>query len=100
MRQPDVGGAHPVDPDVIGAAAGAVDVEHQRARRVGRHRVRLRRRREARQHAEQVLIVPIHRDREIHQFPRLQLRAHLGAFGLQQRTLGRDGDRFTQLADL
>ena len=100
VRQPDVGGAHAVDPDVVGAAAGAVDVEHQRARRIGGHRVCLSRRREAWQHAEQVLIVPVHRHRQVHQLPRLQLRAHLGAFGLQERTLGRYRHRFAELTNL
>ena len=100
MRQPDVGRAHAVDADVVRAAARAVDVEHERPRRVGRHRVRLRRRSESGQDAEHVLIVPVEGYRQIHQLPRLQLGSHLGAVRLEHRRIGRDGDVLADLPDL
>ena len=59
VRQPDVRRAHAVDADVVRAAGRAIHVEHQRARRIRRDRVRFGRRREAGQHPEQRLIVPV-----------------------------------------
>ena len=99
MRQPDVGRAHAVDADVVRAAAGAVDVEHERTRGVRRHRVRFGRRRESRQHPEQVLVVAVQRHRKVHQLGLLQLCPHLGPFGLEQRALGRHHHRLRQLTD-
>ena len=100
VRQPDVGRADAVDADVVRAAARAVDVEHQRARGIGRHRVRLRRRREPGQHAEEVLVVAVHRHRQVDEVVGLQLGAHFGAVRLQQGRLAGDRHRFGELANL
>ena len=100
VRQPDVGRADPVDADVVGAAARAVDVEDERARRIRGYRVRLRGRREAREHAEEVLVVTVERHRQIHELVRLQLGSHLGAIGLQQRAFRRHRHRLAELAHL
>ena len=100
VRQPDVGRAHAVDADVVRAAARAVDVEHEGTRRVGRHRVRLRRWSESGQDAKHVLIVPVEGYRQIHQLPRLQLGSDLGAVRLEHRRIGRDGDVLAELPDL
>ena len=99
MRQPDVGRADPVDADVVGAAARAVDVEDERARRI-RGQCALRGRREAREHAEEVLVVTVERHRQIHELVRLQLGSHLGAIGLQQRAFGRHRHCLAELAHL
>ena len=100
VRQPDIGRADAVDADVVRAAAGAVDVEDQRARRIGRHRVRFRRRREPRQRAEQVLVVAVDRHRQVDELVGFQLGAHLGAIRLQQGRLAGDRHRFGELSDL
>ena len=100
VRQPDVGRADAVDADVVRAAARAVHVEDERARGIGRHRVRFRRRREPGQHAEQVLVVAVDRDRQVDELLGLQLGAHFGAVRLQQGGLAGDGHRLGELADL
>ena len=100
VRQPDVGSGHTVDADVIRASAGSVDVEGQGARWIRGNRVRVFRHAEAGEGLEQALVVPPHRDRQILQCLRVQLRFHLGPVGLQGHGLSRYRDRFGYLSDL
>jgi hypothetical protein len=57
------------------------------------------RRREAGQRHEQLLVVAADRDGQILQFPGPELLADLGAVGLQNGALGRDGDVLLELTD-
>jgi hypothetical protein len=96
----DVGGADAVDAGVVLIVARPVDRELQRPGRVGGDRVRVGRRRKARQHPVHLLVVATERHRQVRQLRAHQVHMDLGGLGLQLGRLGADGDGVAHRADL
>ena len=99
VRQPQVVRDRAFDADGVGVLGGAAGAEDQAAGGVDRDRVHVLRRRHARDHHEQVLVVAADRHRQVRELLRRDLRAHVGAIGLQDLPLGADGDRVGERAD-
>ena len=100
MRELDMRGTDAVDARVVLVVACSIDRELQRPRRVGRDRVRIRRRRDAGQQSKNLLVVPAQRHRKILQFIGGDRNVHLRRVCLQGRRLRRHRDRFVRCADL
>ena len=100
MRQPDVGRRGAFDADRVRVPGRAVHVELQRARGIRRNRVGVRRRREARNRHEQILVVAVRRHRQLFERPRVQLAPDLGTIRLQRDRLRADVDGFADGIDL
>ena len=100
VRQPDVRRRRPFDAHGVRVPRRAVHVELQRARRVGGDRVRVRRRREAWNGDEEVLIVAVRRHGQLFERSRGQLRLDLGAIRLQRGGLRAHVDRLARGVDL